>query len=171
MAQCPNCGAGLRPGFPRCTKCGSMVDQSPPAAPSDRASSPESGERSDHGNVNVNVHIDPSHLPGAGDSSHGWSDHPDVPGPPTAQPAYLKPHRAGAIMAWAIIGWFFCVIIGPLIAISMANSDLKAMKAGTMDPSGRGSIGAAKIIAVIALVMQLLGLGLTMMAAAAEGGL
>ncbi len=73
-------------------------------------------------------------------------------------------------MAWAIIGWFFCVVIGPLIAISMANSDLKEMKAGVMDPSGRSSVGTAKVIAVIALVIQILGLGLMMLAAAEQGG-
>ncbi len=43
MTQCPNCGAGLRPGAPRCVKCGSIAADpvAPAGAPSAAGAQPQ----------------------------------------------------------------------------------------------------------------------------------
>jgi hypothetical protein len=175
MAQCPNCGAGLVPGAPRCVKCGSIVPEKEPPPPAEPHPGGKPVGKEDLGGVNVNVNIDGNAKRDRDrrdydDDYDDYDDYDDDYDDDWDDGYDLKPHRGGAIMAWAIIGWFICAILGPLIAISMANTDLKEMNQGIKDPSGRGTVTAGKTIAIIALVLQILGIGFTIFAAAMEGG-
>ncbi len=67
----------------------------------------------------------------------------------TAAPmSHLKPHRATMLLTFSILGWVVCIIFG-IVAYFMANSDLKEMQAGVMDPTGEGMTKAAKIVSLV----------------------
>ena len=101
--------------------------------------------------------------------------------PPPMQPSpmgYMKPHRGTMLLIFSILSFVVCVIFG-IIAWVMAASDLKEMDAGTMDPAGRDTTKAAKIVAMISVclvaailvlyvVLVIVGLGFA--AAGAAGG-
>jgi hypothetical protein len=76
---------------------------------------------------------------------------------PAAQ--WTRPHRGGGILALGIIGLVLCFICG-IIAWAMANSDLRDMAAGTMDPSGEGMTKAGKICGMIGVILQCSVIGL-----------
>ena len=70
--------------------------------------------------------------------------------PPPVTPG-LKPHRGSAVLVLGILslvigcaGW----ILG-IIAWTMANTDLREMDAGIMDPAGRGNTQAGKVCAMV----------------------
>ena len=67
----------------------------------------------------------------------------------------LRPHRGGAVLALGIIGLVVCFICG-IIAIVMGSSDLKAMKAGEMDPAGEGQTRAGLICGIIGVAWLVL---------------
>jgi len=77
-------------------------------------------------------------------------------GPPTlAEEATIPCKEAGEALTYAIVSLFLCgIILGPM-AISKAN---KAQKMIELNPrlTGSGKVKAAKIIAVIALVLWVL---------------
>lgn len=75
------------------------------------------------------------------------------PGMPTS---YVEPHRGGLILAFALIGWMFCILFG-VAAWVMAAGDLKKMRAGQMDNSGYGLTQAGMIIAIIQMVLVAVG--------------
>lgn len=101
--------------------------------------------------------------------------------PPPMQPTmmgYMKPHRATMLLIFSILSFVVCFIFG-IVSWVMASSDLKEMDAGTMDPSGRETTKAAKIVAmisvclvaaVIALYLVLVVVGLGFAAAGAASG-
>jgi len=60
----------------------------------------------------------------------------------------MRPHRGGAILALGICGFISCAITG-IIAWALGSSDLKAMQAGHMDATGRGSTNAGKICGIV----------------------
>ncbi len=124
-----------------------LATPSPGAAAGDRPA----------GDVNVNVHIDRSDLAGASQQQSDWNDvdYDDDYDSRYDMPA-MQPHRGGAILAWALFGWFCCAIIGPLVAWTMANRDLRDMDAGIKDPSGYGLVKAGKILAILAFWFQLI---------------
>ena len=66
---------------------------------------------------------------------------PPVAGPP----AGLRPHRGGAVLALGILGLLTCFVLG-IIAWVMGKNDLREMDAARMDPSGRGTTQAGKIL-------------------------
>jgi hypothetical protein len=78
------------------------------------------------------------------------------------------------ILVLGILGIVLCVICG-IVAWVMANSDLRAMQAGQMDRSGEGLTKAGKICGIVAVVLNVLGIGLWLLmvvvlgAAAAAG--
>ncbi len=75
--------------------------------------------------------------------------------PPVASPpAGLRPHRGGAVLALGILGLLVCFVLG-IIAWVMGKSDLREMDAGRMDPSGRGTTQAGKIMGMIATLLPL----------------
>ncbi|MCK4276912.1 MAG: DUF4339 domain-containing protein [Phycisphaerae bacterium] len=75
---------------------------------------------------------------------------PPVAGPP----AGLRPNRGGAVLALGILGLLTCFVLG-IIAWVMGKSDLREMDAGRMDPSGRGTTQAGKILGMIATILYL----------------
>jgi predicted Zn finger-like uncharacterized protein len=69
-----------------------------------------------------------------------------------------KPHRGVLVLVLGIVAFFVCgIIIGP-IAWSMANADLREIRAGRMDPEGEGMTNAGRICGIIATILNALGL-------------
>jgi len=68
----------------------------------------------------------------------------------------MKPHHGTLILVLGILSLFMCWIITGIPAWVMANSDLREMDAGTMDPSGRGATQAGKICGIISVVLAAL---------------
>ncbi len=92
-------------------------------------------------------------------------------------PSALKPHRGTMLIIFGVLGLICCIIFG-ILAWVMGQGDLKEMAAGRMDPSGEGMTKAAKILGIISVVLNVLGIliwGLMMAgiftAAAAAGSL
>jgi hypothetical protein len=69
----------------------------------------------------------------------------------------MQPHRGTMILVFGILGLVVCLPFG-IVAWVMGNADLKAMDAGTMDPEGRGTTQAGKIIGMIATILTVLSL-------------
>ena len=69
----------------------------------------------------------------------------------------LLPHRGGVILTLAILGWALCPVFGPF-AWAMGQSDMHAMRAGTMDPAGIPLTQAGMILGIIQTILLLLGL-------------
>ena len=70
----------------------------------------------------------------------------------------MKPHRGSLILVLGILSLVLCGIFTAIPAWIMGNSDLKAMAAGTMDPSGRSLTNAGKICGMISTILTILGL-------------
>ena len=72
------------------------------------------------------------------------------------QPLIRKPHRAGTILALAIIGLF---LLGPLCVVAwiMSDSDLREMEAGIMDNSGRSTTTTGRSLAIIGTILWIIG--------------
>jgi uncharacterized membrane protein YccF (DUF307 family) len=68
----------------------------------------------------------------------------------------MQTHRGTMILVFGILGLLVCFPFG-IVAWVMGNADLKAMDAGTMDPEGRGTTQAGKIIGMIATILNVLG--------------
>lgn len=78
---------------------------------------------------------------------------PAGPQSPTQMP--LRPHRGGAVLALGILGIVVCLICG-IIAWVMGNNDLRDMKAGIMDPSGRGLTQAGRICGIVSVILPVI---------------
>ncbi len=57
---------------------------------------------------------------------------------------------------FSILSWVVCVIFG-IVAWVLANSDLRAMEEGRMDPTGEGMTKAGKIVAMISVIVSIIG--------------
>ncbi len=103
--------------------------------------------------------------------------------PPVAPPSGMpmQPHRGVMILVFAILSWVLSCVIFGIVAWVLANSDLRAMEEGRMDPSGEGITKAGKIVAminvilsivaaVVGIIVLLLMLALGVFAAASSGG-
>ncbi|MBP7205024.1 MAG: hypothetical protein KBA54_00750 [Candidatus Cloacimonetes bacterium] len=88
---------------------------------------------------------------------------PYTPAPPAAppQPQYqdlrLEPHRGTLILVFGIIGLFSCAIFA-ILAWIFGNEDLKKMDSGRMDPAGRENTSAGRVLGIIGVCLNLLGL-------------
>ncbi len=121
-------------------------------------------------------HIDPAMM-APPPQSHAVP--PIMPGPLFGVPngGYLKAHSAGAILTLGIssivtslLSFACCTLIPiPLVALGIGlaaiiwgTSELRAMDAGTMDPSGRSAVSAGRacglVGAIIAGVVLLIGI-------------
>lgn len=76
--------------------------------------------------------------------------------PPSVPQTYQTPHRATVILVLGILSIVICFICG-IVAWVMGNADLKAMNAGTMDPSGRGMTQAGRIIGIVGTILGAIG--------------
>ncbi|HIN84251.1 MAG TPA: DUF4190 domain-containing protein [Phycisphaerales bacterium] len=79
----------------------------------------------------------------------------------------MQPHRGTMILVFGILGLLVCMPLG-IVAWVMGSADLKAMDAGTMDPDGRSSTQAGKILGIIATLLAVLSfvLGMLLLAGA-----
>ena len=95
---------------------------------------------------------------------------PPPPGHPQApqKQVYRKPHRGTAVLVLGICGIVVCFICG-IIAWVMANTDLREMAAGTMDPAGEDMTKAGKICGMISVILTLIGIGVWVLIVAAMG--
>ena len=102
-----------------------------------------------------------------------------MPPPPIEHdPGYMPvPHHGVLILVFGILSWVVCFIFG-IVAWIMANSDLRAMQEGRMDPTGEGLTKAGKIVGMISVILNLVAIPIMLMllamgvfaAAAASGG-
>ena len=67
----------------------------------------------------------------------------------------MQPHRGTMILVFGILGLVVCFPFG-IVAWVMGNADLKAMDAGTMDPEGRSTTHAGKVIGIVATILNVL---------------
>ncbi len=99
--------------------------------------------------------------------------------PPPIEPGpgqEMAPHHGVLILVFGILSWLVCFIFG-IVAWVMANSDLRAMQEGRMDPTGEGLTKAGKIIGMISVILNIVAIPIMLMllamgvfAAAAAGG-
>jgi hypothetical protein len=84
---------------------------------------------------------------------------PTAPLPPPQVPPAVsqRPHRGTAVLVLGILGIVCCVIPG-IIAWVMGDSDLRGMKEGRMDPSGRGLTQAGRICGIVSVVLAVVGI-------------
>lgn len=69
-----------------------------------------------------------------------------------------SPHDGGAMLVWAIVGFFCCWFINIYVLIKSTQS-INEIRNGTMDPSGRGLLETARIIAIIDMILVVIGIG------------
>lgn len=67
----------------------------------------------------------------------------------------MKAHRGVMLLVFGILG-IICCFIFAILAWVMGASDLKAMAAGQMDPSGEGLTKASKILGIIGCALAIL---------------
>ena len=79
----------------------------------------------------------------------------------------MQPHRGTMILVFGILGLLVCAPFG-IVSWVMGNADLKAMDAGIMDPEGRGTTQAGKILGIVATLVTVIGIiiGFLMLAVA-----
>ena len=70
---------------------------------------------------------------------------------------YRESHRGGLILGVGIASLVCCALLG-IVAIVMANEDLRKMDSGVMDPEGRGLTVAGRIIGIISLALTAVGI-------------
>jgi len=63
--------------------------------------------------------------------------------------SYMVPHRGGLILVLGILGWVFTCPIFSVMAWVMGSSDLREMRGGRMDDSGKGLTQAGHILGMI----------------------
>lgn len=71
-------------------------------------------------------------------------------------PSLLHRHRGGLILTLGLLSFVLCFPIGPacgIIAWILGTQDLRAMRAGTMDPAGRGSTEAGRILGLVGTLL------------------
>jgi hypothetical protein len=81
-------------------------------------------------------------------------------------PNRLAPHRGGLVLALGILSLVSCPLLG-LVSWILGRADLAEMDAGRMDPMGRGSTEAGKVLGVVSLALTALMLMATLVFAAA----
>ena len=68
----------------------------------------------------------------------------------------LQAHRGVMILVFGILGLVLCFPFG-IAAWIMGNTDLRAIRAGQMDPSGEGLVQGGRICGIIATVLTAIG--------------
>jgi hypothetical protein len=88
---------------------------------------------------------------------------------PAPEPYPVQPHRGTTILVLGILGLVVCCVLG-IVAWVMGNNDLSEMRAGRMDPSGRGLTNAGRICGIVSVCLSVAGV-LLWVAIAGLGGL
>ena len=66
------------------------------------------------------------------------------------------------ILVFGILSFLVCLIFG-IVAWVMANSDLRAMAQGQMDPLGEGMTKAGKILSIISIILTIVSVVLALL--------
>jgi hypothetical protein len=74
---------------------------------------------------------------------------------PFATQRFQTPHRGGMILVFGILGWVFTCPVFSVMAWVMGTSDLREMRVGRMDSSGRGLTQAGHILGMIYTLLWL----------------
>jgi hypothetical protein len=77
----------------------------------------------------------------------------------------MLPHRGSVILTLGILGLVVCPLLG-IAAWQMGNDDLRHMRYGRMDPSGRDLTSAGRVLGLVAtgiFVIQIILIGLFLM--------
>jgi hypothetical protein len=64
----------------------------------------------------------------------------------------VKPHRGAVVLGLAIAGILCCAPLA-FVAFFLGRADLAEIDAGRMDPSGRGTTNAGRIIGLVGMVL------------------
>ena len=67
-------------------------------------------------------------------------------------PHYDEPHRGTFILVLGILGIALCPVVG-IVAWVLGAADIRAMDEGRMDPEGRQTTQAGKILGIVAAIM------------------
>lgn len=71
---------------------------------------------------------------------------------------YLQAHRGGLVLALGIISFVCnCLLIPGILAWAFGSTDLKKIKAGTMDPSGEALTRVGMILGIVSTGLAALG--------------
>ncbi len=156
--SCTGCGQTLRVAdehagkLARCPKCGTVV--SVPAAGTAASAIPLLQPVPDF--------LQPAAASNPFASSNPFADRPDQVTNPYASPtapqtpvsSYRQPHRGGLILTFGIVGLppICCMPLG-IVAWVMGAADLKAIRAGTMDPAGQSMTQAGMVCGIISVVL------------------
>lgn len=119
----------------RCTTCGKLLRTGPENA-GRPAACPTCGDR-------LEV---PQHVVDVGDRLLSTVES----APSSRRP--LQPHRGGLALAFGILAWATCPLFG-VAAWAIAAQDLRAMRAGEMDPAGEGLTRAGLVLGAINVVI------------------
>ncbi len=65
----------------------------------------------------------------------------------------MKPHRGAIILAFGILGLVVCQLFG-VAAWVMGDNDLKEMRRGYMDPTGRDLTSTGRILGMVATCLM-----------------
>ena len=65
---------------------------------------------------------------------------------------HIEPHRGILILVLGILSWISCPIFG-IVAWVLGNNDLREIRAGRMDPSGRGLTQAGQILGMVLVII------------------
>ncbi len=77
--------------------------------------------------------------------------------PQTPHHPMMQPHRATLVLIFGIVGLVSCGIFG-LLAWLFGNEDLKKMDVGMMDPSGREMTNTGRILGIVSVCLNALGI-------------
>jgi hypothetical protein len=88
----------------------------------------------------------------------------------TAPSSFPEATQATSALIWSIVGLVCC---GPaaIVGFVQARGELEAIGAGRRDPSNAGTANAARIVAIVAGVLWLVGIGALVLAVMAGIGL
>ena len=75
----------------------------------------------------------------------------------------MQPHRGTTVLILGILSLVICAPLG-IFAWVMGNTDLKAMRAGVMDPSGQSITQVGKVLGIIGSILFILSLVMLLIA-------
>jgi len=75
----------------------------------------------------------------------------------------LEPHRGSTILVLGILSLILCGIFTGIPAWVMGNGDLEKIKAGNMDPAGKGATNAGKICGTVSCIITIAFFGLAVL--------
>ncbi|HOZ01561.1 MAG TPA: hypothetical protein PLG20_07065 [Candidatus Syntrophosphaera sp.] len=77
--------------------------------------------------------------------------------PPPPQYPVLQPHRGILVLIFGVVGLVSCAVFG-ILAWIFGAEDLKKMDAGIMDPAGRDMTQAGKVLGIVAVCLNAIGI-------------